>query len=208
MDRITTAAALSLALLLGGSGCGAAQTKMNPNDPFLTAEQIREIAGRTASATLPDEVAETLPVITEAGRGPRVLIVFYSETGPPHARTVRPPHYFIELDPASGKVLRFSRCRPEDLGIAMPLVRVPGVDYDETMGVDAYIQLEDRFLAISPAVWRLFLNRSQQTLDEESRKLIGEYWNIFSRITTWETAPFYIGAAADFFGWVRSNAGK
>ncbi|MEZ5352925.1 MAG: hypothetical protein R2762_09845 [Bryobacteraceae bacterium] len=182
---------------------------MNPNDPILSAESIREIAGRTAAANLPDEVAETLPVITAAGGSPRVRIVFYNETGPPNARKVHLPHHLIEIHPVTGNVLRFAKVRPREVGVADPPVRVPGVDYDDSLTVDEYIRIEDRFLAISPAVWRLFLDHANQpSANEESVKLVREYWDLFARSTPWEVAPFYIGAAPDFFSWVRATAGK
>ncbi|MEZ5401837.1 MAG: hypothetical protein R2729_19340 [Bryobacteraceae bacterium] len=198
---------MAAALMAATSGCGNAQTVMNPNNPILGITQLREIAGRTASRSLPDEAAETFPVITEAGGGARVRIVFYTETGPPNARQVHPPHHVMDLDPTTGQVLRFERCQPRDIGIATPAQPVPGVAYDASDGIEGFARRTGRFFEISPAVWRLFLNRGAP-LDAGGKALVAEYWDLFSRITKADVAPFYIGAAADFFGWVRSSAAK
>lgn len=198
------AAAIAVAITMGGSGCGAAQNKMNPNDPILNAAAVREIAGRTASVNLSDEVAETLPLVTAAGGRPRVVIVFYDETGRPGARKVGPPHHYIEVDPVTGKVIRFARCRPEEIGISMA-ARIPGVGQDPEVSIEDHYKMRGRFLEISGDVWRLFLTRPEP-LPEESRKLVREYWDALSRTTRPEVGAFYSGVAPDFIAWVRAVA--
>lgn len=197
-------AVLNLTLFLGWTGCAAEQVTMSPNDPILPAERIREIAGQVAAASLPDEVAETLPVITEANGGPHALIIFYRETGKPNRRTVHPPDHFISIHPVTGAVLRFAKTSPRELGIHIPPQPVAGVGLDPKMTTADFIAQQDRFLEISPSVWRLFLNRSHARLSEESRALVREYWNLFAHITKAEVAPFYAGAAPDFFDWIHS----
>jgi hypothetical protein len=199
---------LNLALFLGGTNCSVAQVTMNPNDPILPAERFREIAGQVAATNLPDEIAETLPVITEVRGGPEVLIIFYRETGKPNRRTVHPPTHFVAMHPASGAIIRFAKASPRELGIRLPVEPVAGVGIDSRMSMDDFIAKDARFLEISAPVWRLFLNRSQGPLDDGSRALVREYWDLFAQTTKAEVAPFYIGAAPDFFSWVRSERGQ
>jgi hypothetical protein len=200
---------LAIAMLVWETGCAFAQvTNMNPHDPILTAMQFREIAGKTAAGNLPIETAETVPMITEMHGGPRVVIVFYSETGSPGMRTVHPPERLLEIHPSTGKVIRFRKIGPRDLGLAWPPPAVPGVGIDPAMTVEEFIAKRERFFAITPDVWRRFLNRARVALDDAGRELASEYWTLFSQITKADVAPMYVGAAGDFFGWLRSTAGK
>jgi len=206
--RALLTAICGLGLILGGGGCGVAQITMNPNDPIIGADKVREIVGRAAAASLPDEVAETKPMITATSPGPRLVVVFYNETGPPHARKVGLPHHLIEVHPVTGQVLRFAKCRPAELGISTPPAPVPGVDFDKSLPIEEQMKLSSRFFSISAQVWGLFLHRASRPLDEPGTQLVREYWHIFAHTTKKEIAPYYVGAAPDFFAWLRATASK
>jgi hypothetical protein len=201
--------ALTLCLVLLALACshaGKGDKPMTVPSKFLPAREIQEHAGAAASTMLPDEVAETFPVPVRAGDGVALLILFYRELGPPARRVVYPPDHAMHVDPATGKVIRFWATTPEELGIQQPSTPVPGAGVDPRMPVDELIALRKRFLDISADVWRAFAQGGGQPPDAAVRPLVKEYHEIFLRLTKREVAPFYVGAAPDFFSWVRSAA--
>jgi len=179
---------------------------MSQSENFLPAERIRELAGATASKTLPDELGETLPVPIQQGNGAiELLIMFYRETGPPGRRTVHPPDHAMRLDPFSGKVIRLWTCEPEDLGIVDPDALVEGVGIRPGMGWKEFTAMRDRFLIISPQVWQAWARHSGGN-DPATRELAREYRDLFRAITVDRVAPFYVQAAAPFFSWLNETA--
>lgn len=171
---------------------------------FLPAEEIQKHAGAAAASVLPDEDAETLPVPVREGGALVLLIMYFREKGRPGRRVVTPPHHAMHLDPATGKVLRFWATAPEDLGIELPTTPVPGAGVDPKMTSDAFVAKRRRLLELSPELWRAFAQGG--SLDAATRALVQEYHALFLQITKKEVAPFYTGAAPDFFTWVRSAA--
>lgn len=179
---------------------------MSANNHFVPARELQRIAGATSGAVLPDEDAETLPVShKDAKYGLVILILYYRESGPPRQRVVTPPHHAMYLDPTSGKVLRFWACGPDELGIPIPPPPVPGAGIPSGMAHEEFISKRDRFLDVSPAVWEAFASGTAQ-FPPETKSLIVEYRSLFLRITKAEVAPFYVGAASDFFRWIDDVA--
>lgn len=173
--------------------------------PYLSVEKLREAAGRAASAVLPDEAAETLPVVTRTEHhGLSVLIMFFKMSGrPPAPPTVSPPTHAVWLDPRTGKVQRFRACKPEDLGLTEPLPKVPGAGEGIMDGMEKFLERRDRFFELSPLVWAAF-ESDVVTLDEDMRETVAEYYALFLQIVIPEVAPFYTGGAADFFAWIAT----
>jgi hypothetical protein len=198
---------MTIVLVVMASGsCAPRGGAMSANNHFLSADELRKIAGATSGAVLPDEDADTLPVPhKDADHGLVILVLYYRESGPPRQRTVKPPHHAMFLDPRSGKVLRFWACRPEDLGIEMPPKPVPGAGIPAGMTSEEFLTKRQRFLDISPAVWEAFASGATE-LPNNIRSLIEEYKSLFLQITKAEVAPFYVEAAPDFFGWLEQVA--
>lgn len=174
--------------------------------PYLSAHEIREIAGKTAATQLPIETATMLPVPLKKAGGLEALVVYYTETGPRTNRTVHPPHYAMRLDAATGKVLHFGATTPERLGIPQPLVPVPGAHIDPKMTGLEYADARDRLLDISRDVWTAF-EAGSTSPDAQTTALAREYLDLFLKITKPEVAPFYTGAAPEFFAWLRAVTG-
>lgn len=173
---------------------------------FLPAEEIRVIAGKAASAVLPDEVAETLPVVTNTEHGVRVLVLYYRILGrPPQGRPTLPTHAML-IDGRSGKVERFWALAPGELGLTPPLAKVAGAAADMS-NINTFIDRRNRFLELSPDVWLAFEARSAST-DAATRAKVEEYWQLFKQITQPDIAAYYTHAAKDFFDWVRAVAGS
>lgn len=171
---------------------------------FASIDRVREAAGRAASAVLPDEIAETMPVATKTPDGAVVLVLFYRMVGPPPRGTPTLPTHAMHLDPASAKVLRFWKVTPDEIGLRGRLPPVPGVDCDMS-NMDAFLDRRARFFAISPDVWEAFAKGGAPSGEDAS--LVREYWALFSQLVHPTIAPYYTGAAKDFFDWVRAAAG-
>jgi len=170
--------------------------------PFLPVEKLREAAGRVAGAVLPDEMAETLPVVTKTEHGLSVLLMYFKMTGrPPAPPTVSPPAHAMWLDPRTAKVQRFWACKPEELGLTDPLPEVPGAGEGILDGMPKFMERRARFFELSPEVWALFEAAPTQ-LDEDDRDKVAEYYALFLQIVIRDVAPFYTRGAADFFQWI------
>lgn len=173
--------------------------------PFLPAEKLREVAGRAASAALPDEVNETLPVATRGKGGVEALVLFYKIVGPPGRGKPALPSHAMRIDPRTGNVLRFWAATPRELGLGGALPSVPGAGMLPDDVTD-FLDARDRFLAISPDVWAAF-EAGSTSVDAATQDLVSEYYALFLRITRAPIAPFYVGGAADFFAWIRAVLG-
>jgi hypothetical protein len=202
-------AALWFGLLFGvlasfiAGGCSRGGVVMYAANKFVSAHDLRNIAGSIARKVLPVEVAETLPVPRKDPKeGLVILILYYNEIGPPSRRIVKPPHHAMYLNPATGKVLRFWACDPEELGIETPLKPVLGAGIPAEMPKMEYVEKRQRFLDISPAVWEAFASGATQ-YPGEVRSMIHDYRSLFLHITKAEVAPFYVEAAPDFFHWLE-----
>lgn len=172
---------------------------------FLPAGRLREVAGRAASTVLPDEVNETLPFATRGAGGVEALVLFYKVTGPRGKTRVELPSHAMRIDPRTGVVLRFWACDPADLGLVPPLPPVPGAGALPDAVTD-FLDMRDRFLAISADVWEAF-EAGGTSVSAATRDLVAEYFDLFLKITRASVAPFYVGAAQDFFGWIRAVLG-
>jgi hypothetical protein len=186
---------------LGGGAIEA--TAAPPGAQFRPAAEIVEIAGRFSSSTLVDEFADTLPVPVLRDGKVRLLILYFLAGGPPGKRVFAQPGHAMLLDPASGRVLRFWPCKPEEVGIGPHPAPVEGAGIDPQMDRDTYIRVSDRLLAISPRVWELFA-AGRVPREAGDRALVREYWSRLFSITPAEVAPFYTSAAPDFFRWVKA----
>lgn len=173
--------------------------------PILPASKFRAAAGRAASTVLPDEVSETLPIATKVEGELRVLVLFYKVLGRRGATRVELPSHAMHLDPRTGVVLRFWACDPTELGLSTPLAQVPGAGALPDDVTD-FLDLRDRFFDISPTVWEAFEAGGSQ-VSAPTRDLVHEYFDLFLRITRPSVAPFYAGAARDFFDWIRAVLG-
>lgn len=176
---------------------------------FLSMNQLREAAGRTSSKVLPDEVAETFPVVTRAygdrGAGALALVLYYRMVGPPPNGTPTLPTHAMLLDPVTGAVVSFKAVQPEDVGVRPPLDPVPGVHADMS-DMTAYLARRRRFFEISPDVWLAFA-RGGASVDATTAAKVREYWDLFRQVVHESIAPYYTHAARDFFDWVRAVAG-
>ena len=72
--------------------------------------------------------------------------------------------------------------------------------------VKDFLDFRDRFIAISADVWEAF-EAGSVAVPAAMRDLVAEYYDLFLKITRVEIAPFYVGAAPDFFGWIREVLG-
>ncbi|MEZ4312216.1 MAG: hypothetical protein R3F14_29660 [Polyangiaceae bacterium] len=172
---------------------------------LLPAQRMREVAGRAASTVLPDEIDETLPVATRGESGVEVIVLFYAVKGPQSRPTVMLPSHAIRIDPRTGSVLRFWPCDPAELGLSGKLTPVPGAGALPA-DVNDFLAARDRFLAISPDVWEAF-EKGDTKVDQPTRDLVAEYYDLFLKITRAPVAPFYVGAARDFFDWIAAVVG-
>lgn len=173
---------------------------------FATAESIIHSAGSTASHVLPHGVAATYPVpIREAGRLALLIMYYRSVSRADLPRNIRPPHYAMYLD-ESGKVLRFFACTPDELGIREPKAAVRGVgdDYVGLHGWEDLVRLRERFLAISPSVWKEFSESGSAPPAGTTAPLAREYYSLFARLVQRDEAPFYLQAAREFFAWLSA----
>lgn len=173
---------------------------------LLPVPELRELAAQVAAALLPVETAVMLPLPRKGDGGLEALIVYYQETGPRTNRTVHPPSHAMRLDAATGKLLHFGPTTPERLGIQRPLVPVPGARIDPAMTGMEFADKRARLLEISREVWLAFASGSAQ-VDATTADLVREYVDLFLQITKPEVAPFYLGAAKDFFAFLRAIAG-
>ena len=181
--------------------CGAQRPTMPNSKEIKTAQEIRELAGRVTAVSLPDEIAETLPVPKRVSGTNAIQILYYREVGVPDKRRVTPPEHCLLLDAESGALLRFWACRPEELGITPRAAAVPGAGVSDQMSIDEYIDKEDRLLDISRPVWQAFFAGGVPD-DPATRELAREYRQLFLETTKAEVAPFVVAAAADFFQWL------
>lgn len=172
---------------------------------FLSAEVIREAAGRVASSVLPDELAETLPVVTRTDEGVRAIVLFYRVSGPPGRGRPGLPSHVMLLEPRTGEVIRFLPMAPDDQHRYVGLAPMPGVRPDMS-DMHGFLARRRRFLALSAGVWEAFEQRSPSR-DAAIRPEVQEYYGIFEMITPEAVAPYYVTAAKDFFDWVRGLAG-
>ena len=172
---------------------------------FLSMNQLREAAGRTAQAVLPDEIGETLPVVTRTPEGVRALVLYYRIIGPPRRGTPSLPTHAMYLDPSTGTVTSFRAVNPEDIGIRPPLDPVPGVHVDMS-DMNAFLARRARFFEISPDVWAAFA-QGGASVDATTAETVKEYWDLFRQVVNAPVAPYYTYAAKDFFDWVRAVAG-
>ena len=169
---------------------------------FMSAHELRTIAGSVARKVLPVEAAETLPVLRrDPKEGLVVLILYYREVGPPDKRVVKLPDHAIYLNPFTGKVLRFWAIEPEELGIEVPLRPVGGAGVSAEMPKMEFVEKRQRFLDISPAVWEAFVSEASN-YPANVLAMIRDYRSLFLQITKAEVAPYYVEAAPDFFRWL------
>lgn len=171
---------------------------------FASMDRVREAAGRAVSAVLPDEIAETMPVATRTPDGVRALVLYYRMVGPPPNGKPTLPTHAMHLDPATAKVIRLWKVTPDEVGLRAPLAPVPGVDADMS-DMNRFIDRRARFFAISPDVWEAFAQGGSPS--GEGAGLVKEYWTLFRQLVHPSIAPYYTGAAKDFFDWVRAIAG-
>ncbi|MBK8256698.1 MAG: hypothetical protein IPK82_29010 [Polyangiaceae bacterium] len=173
---------------------------------FLSAERIREIAGRAASTVLADEISETLPVATRGPAGVEALVLFYSVVGARGNARAKLPSHAMRIDPKTGSVIRFWACDPAEIGLGGSLTPVPGAGAlpDD---VKDFLDFRDRFIALSPSVWEAF-EKGNTSLVQGERDRVAEYYDLFLKITRPPVAPFYVGAARDFFDWIRAVLGS
>ena len=200
--RFTMSYGILTALLL--SGCSGWEVTMSSDAPYKSAHELQKIAGETASRVLPVETANTLPVPQRDDGNLVILILYYRESGRPNHRVVKLPDHAMQLDPVTGKVLRFWACRPEQVGIETPLRPVEGAGIRPGMDWEEFFHKRERFLAISPEVWEAY--RSSAAKSSAAATVAREYWQLFLEITKAEVAPFYVAAAPDFFRWLRQIA--
>ena len=111
----------------------------------------------------------------------------------------------VSLDPKTAAVVRFAAVTPEELGLHPPLDPVPGVNCDMS-DIPAYLAKRGRFFDLSPGVWEAF-ERSATSADTATDADVKEYWGLFLQLVHPEIAPYYTGAAKDFFDWARAIAG-
>lgn len=172
---------------------------------FVSMDQVREAAGRAASAVLPDEVGDTMPVATRRPDGVQLLVLYHRVVGPPMRGKPTLPTHAMLLDPRTAKVVRFWKVTPDELGLRAPLAPVPGVGADMT-DMPAFLDRRARFFAISPDVWEAFEQNASAPSGETAAQ-VKEYWELFRTLVSADLAPHYVGAAKDFFDWVRAIAG-
>lgn len=173
---------------------------------LLPVPELRDLAGRAAAALLPIETAAMVPIPRKTDTGLEALVVYYEETGPRLQRKVHPPSHALRLDATTGQLLHFGPTTPERLGIKRPLVPVPGARIAPGMTGAEFADKRDRLLEISRDVWLAFAAGSS-SVDPVTAELVREYVDLFLQITKPEVAPFYLGAARDFFSFLRSIAG-
>lgn len=172
---------------------------------FLPMDRIREAAGRAASAVLPDEAGETIPVVTRVDGQVLAMVLYYRTVGRrPHTTPTLPTHVMY-LDPATAKIVSFRAIQPEDIGLRPPLDPVPGMNVDMS-DMPAYLLRRARFFEISPDVWEAFA-QGGSSVDAATTAKVTEYWDLFRQVITGGVAPYYTAAAKDFFDWVRAVAG-
>jgi hypothetical protein len=189
--------------LLGASH--AEKSQMTNAKQLKTAEEIRLSAGKVASAVLPDEIAETLPVPKRTSGQLAVQILYYRESGRPGNRRVQAPEHCMLLDAESGKLIRFWACTAEELGIDRQSPVVAGAGVRPGMTAEEYSAREDRLLAISQPIWSAFFT-GQTSEDSATRALAREYRQLFLESTKAEVAHFVVGAAGEFFKWLEATA--
>jgi hypothetical protein len=172
---------------------------------FLSMDAIREAAGRAASKVLPDEIGETMPVVTRTDDGVRAIVLYFRVLGRrPNTRPTLPTHAML-LDPATAQVTSFRAVQPEEIGIVPPLDPVPGVRVDMS-DMKAYLARRKRFFELSPGVWAAFAQGATNA-DTATDADVKEYWDLFRQLVNEPVAPYYTSAAKDFFDWVRAVAG-
>ncbi len=169
---------------------------------FMSAPELRDVAGSVARRVLPVEAAETLPVPRrDPKEGLVIVILYYRESGSPGKRVVKLPDHAMYLNPVTGKVLRFWAIEPEELGIETPLRPVPGAGVPADMPKMDFVEKRQRFLDISPAVWEAFASQASD-YPPNVLAMIRDYRSLFLQTTKAEVAPFYVQAAPDFFRWL------
>ena len=171
-------------------------------DVLKSARELLEIAGSTVSKVLPDETAESLPVATKSGTAIQMVILYYDESMIPGKEIVYPPHHIIVIDTSSGKIIRFDSCTPSKLGVDKPAdIPEEGFGLDPKLSADDFWKKRDRFLELSPIVWKLFkLNPAKS--DSKAIQIIREYYSIFKEIAKKPLIPYYHAVARDFFKWL------
>ncbi|MEZ6138325.1 MAG: hypothetical protein R3C53_25865 [Pirellulaceae bacterium] len=172
--------------------------------PFKPASEICIKAGRVAASSLPDEVAETLPIPRRTEDEFALIIMHYSESGPPGKREVGLPHHATLINPQTAEVEKFWKCSPEELGIQGQLPKIDGVGIDPEMTSMQFVEKRKRFLEISANVWEAYFRRNEKP-NAATKVVIAEYVELFGNITKQEVAPFYIAASPDFFRWLQAE---
>jgi hypothetical protein len=116
-----------------------------------------------------------------------------------------PPHHALLLDPATGKVMRFWACRPEELGISAQAVRRKAGDRETMVPPASWYRSEDRLFEVTPPVWQAFAT-GRTEFDPATAAAIEDYREHFHRICPPPLRAAYEAAAGDFFGWLRRAA--
>ena len=170
-----------------------------------TAQEIRTVAGRAASSVLPDEAAETIPVPKRLDGKSFIQILYYRQVGSPGERKSQPPDHCMLIDPESGKVVRFWRCTPSEIGLDKAPPTIAGAGIQSGMTTEEYVANEERLLAISQPVWKAFFRGSVPDASD-TRALVQEYRQLFQQTATAEEAAFTRAAAVEFFQWLDTVA--
>jgi hypothetical protein len=176
---------------------------MNSQGRFRSIRDLREIAGAESSKILPDETTETVPVPVGSGGELRFLIMYFKERGDLLHHRVLPPHHAMYLDGPTGKILQFGPISAAELGITRPDATVAGVGMQPSISAEDAWRKRERLFDLSDILVPAYSVGVAAT-DPKFQPLAKEYWELFSERTPEKVVPFYLQAAPDFFGWIRT----
>lgn len=176
---------------------------------FLPAKKLTSIAVDNWKASgLPygSGMGESSLIPLKSGFQLQVVIFFHRCWANYGIFTLFPPDHIMKINPVSGKVIQFGKCKHQDFGLKdaadKPLSQTD-IRSDPDPNVKVW-KMEDRLNDISPVIWGLY-DKGKVISDPKTRGLIREYHSLFSKLGPPALKPYYKAISPDFFAWLEKH---
>lgn len=174
-------------------------------ESYLSASDLVSIATRAAEEELRTGMTFALPIPRKESSRLQIVLLLYRESTKKGDETIHPPHRIVVIDPQNGRVLKNEPCTAKTFGLDQAAgAPVVGFGLDPGMSAEVFWKRHDRFMEISPEVWKLY-GSGATGLPQQSRALIKEFSRIFNSIAKKPLLPYYRAVVPDFFTWLDES---